>query len=521
MKMKRTILAMTLAGALTVGVLSGCGTSGDTAQEGETKKFTYWMELNGGVSSALQSVGEVTMFKELEKKTGIHIDFIHPPAGQTAEQFSLLIASREFPDMISYNWLNYPGGPDKAINDNVIVELNDYMESDAPNFMSWAKQEMYAKGTKTDGGKYFGFPAINLGDARVFGGLCLRGDWLKELNLSVPETIEEWDTVLRAFKEQKGAKFPLTGDANNLTKLQNFCSAFDVGIRLYVDNGKVKYGPAEPGFKDFLTQMNKWYQDGILDADYPTNTQTILDEKMTNGESGAVFCYIGSGLGRYMGVMKDRDPNYELVAAPYPAVRKGEAPRFMEMEGDVVPPFLAITTACSDVDTAVKWIDYLYSDEGRMLLNFGVEGDTYNMVDGKPVYTDKILHNPEGYSIFEAMCQNFQAPYVVAGLKQDENYLSQYYEFPQQVDAFRFWAKDMKSASETRIPDLTPTLEESEEVATLSTEITTYVDEMILKFIQGTEPLSNYDTFLSTLQKLKLDRYLELQQAAYERYMSR
>lgn len=215
--MKR-IFTVALACALTVVMLSGCESEQTTSTVGETKTLTYWTELNSGVSSSLQSLGDVEMFRELEKRSGIHIDFIHPPTGQATEQFSLMIASREFPDMIAYNWVSYPGGPDKAINDNVIVALNDYVDSDAPNFKSWVTQDMYAKASKTDSGKYFGFPAINLGNARVFGGFCLRGDWLKELNLSVPETIEEWDTVLRAFKEKKGATAALTSNVGFLIR---------------------------------------------------------------------------------------------------------------------------------------------------------------------------------------------------------------------------------------------------------------------------------------------------------------
>lgn len=518
--MKR-IFTVALACALTVVMLSGCESEQTTSTVGETKTLTYWTELNSGVSSSLQSLGDVEMFRELEKRSGIHIDFIHPPTGQATEQFSLMIASREFPDMIAYNWVSYPGGPDKAINDNVIVALNDYVDSDAPNFKSWVTQDMYAKASKTDSGKYFGFPAINLGNARVFGGFCLRGDWLKELNLSVPETIEEWDTVLRAFKEKKGATAALTSNVGFLTAQNGLNSGFDVGNRVYVDGGKVKYGPAEPEYKDFLTQLHAWYADGILDNDYPTNNPSIMDAKITSGESGAKFCYIGGDISRYMKLMEEKDPNYELVAAPYPSVEKGKAPRFMISEYDVQAPFLAITTACADVKTAVKWVDYFYSEEGRMLVNFGIEGDTYNMVDGKPVYTDKILHNPEGYSINEAMCRNFQASYPTTGLKQDENYLTQYYQYPQQINAFQLWAKDVESGSKTKIPQITPLLEESEEMATLGTEIITYTEEMILKFVQGTEPLSNYDAFVDGLKRLNLDRYLELQQTAYDRYLAR
>ena len=521
-KSKRMILPVALICALAAGTFSGCGSEKDANAGGETKHVSWFLMMDGSASSVYQSLNEMPIYQELEKRTGIHIDFIHPPTGQEPEQFSLMIASRDLPDLITHEWFNYPGGPDKAIDNNLIIPLNDYMDSYAPNFKKWATQEMYAKDVMTDAGNYFEFPVINLEDARIFGGLILRGDWLKELNLSVPETIDEWDTVLRAFKEKKGATSPITGHPDIFTGHEGWNSGFDVGKALYVENGKVKYGPAEPAYKDYIAKLAEWYADGLIDRDYATNSGSIVDAKITSGEAGALFCYIGSGMGRYMRSVRQTNPDFELVAAPYPSPEKGKAPRFMEAKFNIEGGGTSVSTACKDPETAIKLADYFFSEEGRLLINFGIEGDTYNMVDGHPAYTDKILNNPEGYSISEAMGRYVQAAYPGGlGLKQDPDYLLQYYEYPQQTAAFQLWAKDLDNGRPYQMPMVSPTLDEAEEAATIKTEIDTYVDEMLLNFIQGIEPISNYDAFVAQLHNLKLDRYLELQQAAYDRYQAR
>ena len=56
-------------------------------------------------------------------------------------------------------------------------------------------------------------------------------------------------------------------------------------------------------------------------------------------------------------------------------------------------------------------------------MNFGVEGESYNMVDGKPVYTDQIFNNPEGLSIAEALSMYCRATVPAPGLKQAPEYL--------------------------------------------------------------------------------------------------
>ena len=517
-----------VAGALALGMLcaaSGCGDKKQAGTEENANTFTYWCSMNGAISAAYKSLNEMAMYQELERITGVHIDFIHPTGDQAVEQFNLMVASRNLPDMVEYNWSTYPGGPDKAIKDNLIVSLNDYMD-ELPNLKKWVtNDDVIEKGSKTDSGQYYGFPSINTSNYFSFSGLMLRQDWLDQVNLPVPETIAQWDTVLRAFKNQLGVESPLTGQKWMIQMTDTdstFNNGFGVAKALFVEDGKVKFGPLEPGYKEWIAQLQTWYADKILDNDFMTNTGNIVEAKMTNGTSGAVFGPVGGSMGVYLTRMKD-DPSYKLVGAPYPAKEEG-APAYFKASaytGKVTDPFLCITNKCKDPKGAAKWMDYLYSDEGYMLFNFGIEGKTYQMVDGKPVYTDEILHNPNGYSIVEAMCRNMKSAYTAPGLNQAPEYLEQYYQEQSQRDAFEVWEKYPETTELHLLPNLTFPYEVSGELATLKTELITYCEESITRFVTGEQSMGQFDTFVNQLKSMGVDRYIEINQKAYDTYMAR
>lgn len=157
-----------------------------------------------------------------------------------------------------------------------------------------------------------------------------------------------------------------------------------------------------------------------------------------------------------------------------------------------------------------------------MLLNFGIEGESYEMVDGKPVYTDTILKNPDGLSINEALLLNCRATAPAPGFKQAPEYLEQYYEFPQQRDALKLWVNNAQEGRKTMLPNLMPTSEEAEEIAAIVTDLNTYVNEMTWKFITGEESLDKFDDFRNTVSKnFNMQRYSEMMQNQYDRYLQR
>ncbi|NLG85581.1 MAG: extracellular solute-binding protein, partial [Firmicutes bacterium] len=425
-----------------------------------------------------------------------------------------------------YTWLNYPGGPEKAIQDGVIADLTPIINKYAPNLRKIIRSNREVdKMVKTDTGKYYVFPFLRLDDSLVvYMGPMLRADWLKELGLEVPTTIDEWYTVLKAFKEKKGADSPLVIPAianvslNAIRLTGAFIGAFGIKYDFYVEKGKVKYGPAEPAFKDFLATMHKWYKEGLLDKDLGVTDRKGGDAKILAGRAGALVGYAGGDMGKYLDSMKDKDPKFDLVGAPYPTLKKGQKPKF----GHRTFPYpgnnsVAISAKCKYKELAARWLDYAYSPEGHMLFNFGIEGVSYKMVNGYPKYTDLIMKNPQ-LSVAEAMAGYMRAslsgPFV-----QDPRYFEQYQSKPQQIEAIKRWANT--DEAKYALPPVTPTPEESTELANIMNQIDTYREEMVMRFILGIEPLDNFDKYLAQMKKLGIDRAIQIYQTALERYKSR
>ena len=527
MKLKK--MAVLFVG-LSIPIMSftGCVNKEKGAQSASNgnDSFTYWCSMPAAIVSHCETMADVTMYQELEKRTGVKINFIHPTTGQEVEQFNLLIASREFPDFIEWDWGNYQGGPEKALSDNVIIKLNEYMDTCTPNLSKVLKEnEEYDKQTKTDNGAYYGFPTIQDEKYNGFAGLLIRQDWLDELGLPMPETLADWETTLKAFKEKKGAMAPFTGRSSGLFNMfsiqSTFNNAFNVGKGLYIENDVVKFGPLETGYKEWLTMMSKWYEEGLLDADYATNSASIIDAKMTNGSAGACFGYVGGTIGKYMNAMAGKDSGYNLVAAPFPKKSSNEKISMMNSFYAITNPFLAITTGCKNPEAAAKWADYLYSEEGKILKNFGVEGETYTMVDGEPQYTDKILNDEKGLDIATTMSMNFRASYPSPGFANLEGYLMQYYQLPQQLEALETLTITPAITTIKSMPLLTPTSEEYERISIIQTEVGTYIDETIQMFVQGTKSMDEYNAFISNLKKMKIDEYIEIYQRTYDRWRNR
>jgi len=538
--------------ALLLGILAGCTAGGDKQTSNDTRKtdnhqtadsskdndetkkentsgkitdkpitLTYWMSNQAYETDA--TMGDTPFYKELEKQTGVHIEFLHPPQGQSGEQFNLMLASGDLPDMIEYTWLKYPGGPEKAISDDIILPLNDIINKYAPNLKKYlAANPDVDRILKTDERKYYVFPFIRGADILMVSfGPHIRKDWLNDLGLEIPTTISEWEEVLIKFRDEKNAEAPLTFMPSSIrqNRLGSFIlGAYGVAGDFYVDNNEIKFGPIEPGYKEALATLAKWYKEGLLDPDFAAQDSQTFNAKVTGGKTGAFLASPGSGMGTYLTTMKNKDTKFDLSGAPWPTLNKGETPKFGMKD---FPYFgsndVAITTNCKEVEIAAKWLDYGYGEEGHMLFNFGIEGESYEMVNGYPTYTDFITNNPDGLSM-AVIARRYMRSVAGGPFVQDERYIMQYLQYPQQREALGIWSDFDDS---TRIPPITPNPDESQRLASIMAEVNTYVNENMLKFIMGQQSLDNFDEYVKQIKRMNIDEAIKIQQAALDRYNSR
>lgn len=516
-----------------VVLLTGCG-KGDTnsaaggavdlsqypMQTEET--LSWWMGLSANVSAVSNSFGETPLAKELEKQTGVTVEFIHPTQGQEVEQFNLLVVSNDLPDLVTANWFGFTGGIDEAIKGQVIVNLNDVLPKYSPNLYQYLQENPDVdKMVRSNEGNYYVYPFLR-GDELLttYAGPVLRKDWLDELNLPVPETIDEWDATLRAFKEQKQSAVPLSFVQSSVA-LSFIAGAFQTPHGFYVDDtGTVKFGPAEPEFKEYLTLMKKWIDDGLLDKNLANVDQRIIDANMLNGKSGATFASAGSGIGRWIEAARGAgDTTFDLVAAPYPVLHKGDRPFTGQKDFKYLPSSsTAITGQAKNVELAARFLDYGYSEAGQLLYNFGIEGESYEMRDGYPYYTDLITHNPDGLSMVHALGQYTMAGYSGPFI-QNKGYIEQYYSMNQQKNALNTWVET--DAEKHMFPLVEDSAEDIAENTKTLNDVSTYADEMFYNFIFGQTSLDEFDSYVAQMKEYGLDELLASKQEALNRYRER
>ncbi|MFD0710756.1 extracellular solute-binding protein [Paenibacillus sp. GCM10027626] len=529
---------------MTGSLLSGCGSDGGVKPEGaagETQKeasdggaqpkgaeypasITYWVGLNGNAGATMKSYNGIAAYKEIEKLTGTKVEFQHPPAGQESDQFNLVFSSSKMPDVIEYTMSNIPKGPDNAIKEKRILRLNELIEEHAPNLKAILEANPeYKKLITTDDGNIYVFPFIR-GDELLltYHGPTIRKDWLDKLNLSVPETIDEWEQVLKAFRDQdpngngKKDEIPFLLNIDELNTGHAFIGAYGITNSFYHENGQVKFGPMQPEYKQFLTTMNRWYKEGLIDKDYALTDAKLRDAKVTGNQLGSLITYAGSGVGRFNDLMKEQTPDFVLAATPYPALEKG-GKSIGQMEFPFAGVGASITASAKEPEKIAKWLDLKYSEEGHLLFNFGIEGESYTMKDGYPTYTDQILHNPDGLPITQAMAQYFTASWSGPFI-QDRRYVEQYYATEVQRNALDMW---MQADHSKLMPPTTMTADESAKYASIMNDIDTYHKEMLNKFIIGSESLDNFDAFTSKLSSMGIEEAIKLKQNALDRFNQR
>ncbi len=152
-----------------------------------------------------------------------------------------------------------------------------------------------------------------------------------------------------------------------------------------------------------------------------------------------------------------------------------------------------------------------------MLFNFGIEGESYKMENGYPKYTDLIMNNPDKLPITQAMAKYFIASWS-GPIVQDKRYIEQYFTMPEQREAALTWAKADHSKT---MPPITLTAEESSKTSSIMNDVKTYRDEMINKFIMGSEPIANFDKFVQTIKSMGIDDAIKARQAALDRFNNR
>ena len=524
----KKVVALVLASAVCLTAFSGCGNSAsdnsqstvssETAGESESAKeennenITVSMFLQDSADQAIST--DLPIIQEITKRTGVNFEFVAAPntEDQFREKFNVTVASGDIPDiMVS----TYRDDMMKVAEQGTFAALDDYIDQYAPNLKKILDENPdYIRDIRASDGNIYFMPFI--GAVKTFKVWMLRGDWLDKLGLEVPVTLDDWYNVLKAFKEQdpngngEADEIPYTTrntQAGVLAFMEAFgISGFEANEQFFIEDGQVKYAYTDPRCKEALEFINKLYSEGLIDSEYATNDTNVWLSRLTNEVSGACQDTTARAysLGTQVRAANPASDAYFVVVAP-PKGPDGTQMTTSQMQA--IRGFTAISADSPYIKEIVQLFDYFYSEEGSLLMNFGIEGETYTMENGKPTYTN----DSQGRSILSMLNIYGHREWAY---KQDIGY-----EDALLDETYVNYRNDMEQYIRPTIPALSFTEEEREVINSTYTEIQTYKDEMINKFIMGKEPLDNFDSFVQTLKNMGIDDVLAVEQAAYDRYV--
>lgn len=551
--MKKRIRQAIRMGALlqSVVLLAGCGANGSTSSGSSTSAssntssaassvssdtsaadtevslplvdekttLTLWTPMDANAASIVDSLGDTEFFQKLEEKTNVHIEFQHPAIGDEASAYNLMIAGGELPDMIKNSGPSYvyPDGLDAAVDDGYYMDLTDLIQKYAPHYMAALEKageedENLKRSAYTNDGRMVGIYQIMSEQQGPYAGMYVRKDWLDDLGMDTPVTYDDWETMLTAFKDQEGATAPLTLSYTGYDAFANALNAgYGVSNTFYQENGVVKYGPIESGWKDYVEMMHRWYSEGLIDPDFMSTNAVLPDNAMvTTGKTGA-FCSIYTLIAAYEGA--NSDPNAEYVPVPAPKVNAEDTVKLNMYY--LLGPCITVSADSPNAELCVKWLDYLFSEEGALLANYGTEGDTFEyQEDGTPVFTSKVTAN-EDYTFAQAMAY-FTTPPSRVCLQDWKRELAAVPE--KDLVSYDIWAE---AGTENCLPDVSAmgiSSDENKEYSKIMTDVTTIVNEKTSQFITGVISMDEYDDFIAQLKQMNVDRAVEIVQTVYDRF---
>ena len=281
----------------------------------------------------------------------------------------------------------------------------------------------------------------------------------------------------------------------------------------------MQYGQYTDNYREYLTLMNDWYSKGYIYKDFMANlSDSEIHALFVNGTVGMYpsAVDIASSLASANG--------FTAVSLPYVRAQEGQSLHFEKTYWESVPwaafATTVISSSCKNIEAAVEYLNYFYTSEGADLCNWGVKDVHYTVdANGKKTFTDEMLNNPN--MPLSDVQMNLKL-HTTAKLAEPDVVCNPNVVANETALKLRMMYSDDKTVDNAQtLPPFSLSAESSNARISIMNEITTYVDEMTLKFITGVTPLSEYDNYMAQLKALGIEDAIAITQAEYDIFMNK
>lgn len=418
--MKRKVVSLMLVSAMVAGMLAGCGSdsgsskggsstetgsaaeassSGETADDADDKSPITFEYFN---ADGKNGNWDNPVAKAITEATGVTLDVSYPVAsqGDAKEDVALMIANDEYPDMIYAK-----GSATDLYQAGALIDMTDLIEKYGPNIKKMYGAEMEKlKWSQDDPGIYqLSYAGVNQKTLTTGGSCQIQWAALKENDYKYPKTLDEYEKMIKSYL----AAHPKTEDGLDMIGITMSASDWHWMITLgnpagliadaSPDNGQwiiddeynVHYKHVTDEEKEYFKWLCRMYNEGILDPNFATQTDDDYIAKVPSGRVVAITDAEWHYSQCEATLVADGKVDQTYVGLPV-TLREDQVEKALLYQGTTVGWGIGITKSCEDPVRAIKFLDYLCSDEGQILYHWGIEGENYFLDDdGQPYRTDE------------------------------------------------------------------------------------------------------------------------------------
>ena len=463
----------------------------------------------------LSTLQDLEAIQHLQEITGVTIEYTELDFWTAQEKMNIAIASGDYPALISD--LSYTGGATGALEDGIIVDLTEDLAELSPNYQYMIDSNPEVAPIFRNDGKVLCYmsPYENFVQNQ---GLVIRKDWLEEQGLELPTTYDAMFETLKIFRDEYQTETAIY--FNSDCNINGLTVGYDVAVfsaggtatslPYYVVDGVVHCSLIEDGYRDYLTEMNKWYNEGLFDKSFggiaydPMGGE--LAELQANGTVG-VWCTSGEGIGNI---------TQPVACVPNLTLEEGGVDHQTSTSLITDSTNTYVTTCCEDVELAMQFLDYLYSEDGIMFYNYGFEGVDYTLDENNtPQFTDAVINNEYGVDVPNML--RIRRPYTLCSSLMIL-YSTAEFNTDLKNEAWEVWTSNMDGAH--FIPtNVSMNAEETETSSYYVADIVTYASQMVPQFISGEKSLDDWDEFVAQLKEMSIEECIAAEQSAYDRCM--
>lgn len=452
-------------------------------------------------------------FTSMNKMTNINFEIETILNTAYKEKFNLLFVSDNLPDVF-YKVNMTHNDISSYASQGYFIDLAPMMDEYAPNLTKLMEENPLIRQeiTLPDGT----IPTLpQIGNKIPKNGIWINQTWLDTLGLEIPTNADEFYTVLKAFKEQDpngngiADEIPMSIGASDgpTTHIQILASAFggffgENGCLVDPDTGIVEFVAATESYKRTLAFLSKLYAEDLVDNEMFTQKSQQIKAKGTAEEVLLGSIITSSPL---LEVGAERHYEYSIIPVLENDIRTG----YPEI-GYVTAGKFAILDTNEDPKASLRWVDYLYSEEGGKTTWMGIEDENYTMNDDGT--WDWLICEGEDTNSHRAHASmqpggNFAG--IIPALWNKTT-------SPQELHLIKEREKTNKYLVRP-FPPVYIGKEDSKNAIAIYTDIDAYVREETAKFITGALTVeSNWDEYVSTLEGLKVAELVEIMQRAYD-----